>query len=187
MLKSNPQYEHQITVEGYSLYIPANTADYHMSRYVEATNQNIYSQSGANKDVLEVVMDEIILRCNDTSNIKTLRTDIASLANNIKYRLKYPVDEHCIIRMGAILSFLEYEEEGKLISENPDKAEIMWLNKKMDLAFKYPDLYAFFLSWGVSNTPSYREALDTLNSTDYFVKRKQAIASMMPSEPLQVK
>jgi len=38
--------------------------------------------------------------CNDEKNMKTLRTDVATLANNIKYRLSYPVDEDCALRMG---------------------------------------------------------------------------------------
>lgn len=181
MYANNPSYQLATTEGIYNIYIPVNPADgYHTSRYVEALNQRTYSEAGATKDVLAGVMDDMIGRCNKTIDTETLRTDIAALANSIKYRLKYPVDQHCAIRMGAILSMLEYEKDGALISEPADKCEIFWIQKKVDLAMDYPALYTFFLTWGLTNSANYNEALDTLNDSEYFSKRTEAIKSLLP-------
>lgn len=182
MFQNNAAYELVHQAGKYRVYTPVNFQDgYHMSRYVEAINQQIYSNAGATRDVLESIMDEILARCNKELHPDNFRTDIAALANNIKYRLKYPVDQHCAIRMGAILSFMEYEaQDGATISEQPDKMEFHWLQKKVQLAMDMPELYSFFLTWGISNTPRYREALDTSNEADFFLKRDETLRSLMP-------
>src|SRR6185295_14717018 len=96
MFRNNPKYKEifHSKVHGLHFYMPEDVATgYHISRYVTAGAQNIYSASGATKDLLEAMMDKMLELCNDEKNIKTLRTDVATLANNIKYRLHYPVDE----------------------------------------------------------------------------------------------
>lgn len=181
MLSQHPdKYELKLEYDGYRFYIPVKATDYHTHRYVEALNQQIYSNAGATPEVLIEVMNIIISKCNDEKDIKTLRTDIAALANSIVYRTKYPVDQTCALRMGAILTFMEYDHEGKLISEDPDKPDWFWINKKVQLALNNPELYTFFLTWGVANTPKYRELLDTLNDRDYFSKRMEAIMTLLP-------
>ena len=88
----NPAYKEVFhsTVHNIKLYMPEDVATgYHMSRYVAAGAQNIYSGGGATKDLLAAMMDKMLELCNDEKNVKNLRTDIATLANNIKYRLRY--------------------------------------------------------------------------------------------------
>jgi hypothetical protein len=181
----NPQYELKLSLANGSIriYTPVNSSDYHTSRYVECLNQQIYSSSGTTKETLEEVMNEILRRCNKQFE-DTFRTDIAALANSILYRLKYPVDQHCSIRMGCILSLLEYDiienEEVRTISENPYKYELFWQQKKEQIAHDIPDAYAFFLTLGVANTEAYRPISDILSDSDYFSKREAEIRSLLP-------
>lgn len=173
MLANNPAYQLQHEANGLKVYIPTNIMEgYHTSRYIEANNQIIYADAGATAQTLEYAMDEIIKRANDRQ-WESARTDIAGIAQSIKYRLKYPVDNLCAIRMGAILCFAE--ENG--VEEDPDTCLSFWLEKKMTYAMKYPEWYSFFLTWGVSNLEQYRNRLDTLSGLDYFQKRKEAIMS----------
>lgn len=171
-LLNNPLYKVAATFDGINVFIPVDDTQYHMERYIAATAQQIYSDSGATKDVLGALMDEMIQKCNNEKDHKTLRTDIGTLANNIKYRLQYPIDEDCAIRMGALLSFLA--------DENPDVVLPFWTEKKVRMAHANPDAYTFFLSWGAINTPSYREQFSTSIDMDYFSKRRQTLASLLP-------
>ena len=178
MFKDNPAYKLEVETDGVRIYTPVNIADgYHTARLVEATNQQIYSGAGATRDTLAEAMDMILLRCNKEFKTDTLRTDVANIATTIKYRLQYPVDQHCSIRMGAILSFMETE----LSSEPTDKVMDFWIEKKVKLAFENPEMYSFFLSWGIINTPLYNNHLDTLNDLDYFNKRMGTIKSLLPT------
>ncbi len=185
MFRNNPAYQQAAQEGKYSLYIPENIMSYHTSRFIQAANQQIYSNAGATKEVLEQVMTEIIERCNNQKDIATMRTDIAAFANSVKYRLKYPVDELCSLRMGAILCYLEYEnEDGTVVSEDPDKYDNFWTKKKMDLAMDSPNLYSFFLTWGISNTPQYREHSGISIDMDYFMQRRQMLESLLPGTSL---
>lgn len=170
--KDNPQY--QLAYEGckHELYVPISENDYHLSRYVAANAQNIYSASGATKELLSSFMDEIIKRCNDEKDIKTLRTDIGVLCNNIKYRLKYPVDEDCALRMGAIYCFME--------GEDPNEVSDMWTRKKVELARNDDALYSFFLTEGIKRTPSWIGLDNPLTNTDYSTKREQDLSALLP-------
>lgn len=112
------------------------TGDYHISRYVAAGSQNVYSASGATKDYLSALITAVQTICNDENTRNTWRTDIGTLMNNLQYRLQYPVDEDCAIRMGAIYALQEGEDPGII---NPKLIE-----DKVKLARKYPDLYTFF-------------------------------------------
>lgn len=183
MFKDNPAYKEVFhsKVHDVRFYMPEDMANgYHLSRYVAAGAQNIYSASGATKELLDAMMTKMLELCNDEKNVKTLRTDIATLANNIKYRLRYPVDEDCALRMGAIYSFAE--------GENPDTTEDYWTRRKVAMAkgdaaqdiAPDPELYAFFLSSGIPSTPAWSALLDTLSSTDYFSKREEMLNAMMP-------
>lgn len=179
MFLNNPDFKLETTIaDKYRIYTPSNVqTGYHMMRYVEASNQEIYNRAGATPDMLNQVMDAIIERCNQP-NFKNARTEIASLAQSIQYRTKYPVDQHCAVRMGCVLSFMEYEADGVTVSEDVNMVQPFWTDKKMKLAFEFPDAYSFFLSWGISSSASYRERLDTLTDLDYFNQRRQAISSL---------
>lgn len=183
MFADNPAYKEVFhsTVHNIRFYMPQDVANgYHMSRYVAAGAQNIYAAGGATKELLGVMMDKMLEMCNDEKSVKTLRTDIATLANNIKYRLRYPVDEDCALRMGAIYTFIE--------GENPDATEDYWTNRKLLLAkgdatqgiAPDPALYAFFLSIGVPYTPAWSEQLATLTDTNYFSQRRELLNALMP-------
>jgi hypothetical protein len=119
---------------------------------------------------LNEIADAILQRCNLQSKLETRITDIGVLANEIKYRTKYPVDEHCAIRIGAVLSFID--------GEDPDKYDVFWTRKKEELAMNNPEAYSFFLSWGISNTEPYRKQFDTSISLDYFRNRQEALRSL---------
>lgn len=201
-LQSQPNlYKLEGTFGKYRIYTPVNIAEgYHVSRKVQADNQIIYSNSGTTKEQLEKAMTYILECCNATGKFD--KTNIAVIANDILYRLKHPVDEHCAIRLGAILSFVEWDEsqpiqDSKLdtalsnadihgiksvrtITENPLIYDAFYTRIKEDLAMNDPQAYSFFLTWGVVNTPTYREALDISTSTDYFRKRMEALQSLTP-------
>src|SRR5690348_822772 len=144
--KDNPEYKEVFELKGDSptkFYIPDNTAEgYHISRFVAASAQNIYSKAGITAELLDKLMDVILVLCNDTKKTTpNLRTDIALIANQVKYRTKYPVDEDCAIRMGAIYIFME--------GEDPHKVNDVWTRRKVQMAKDNPDLYAFFLTTGL--------------------------------------
>lgn len=183
MFSENPKYKEVFhsTVHNIRFYMPADIANgYHMSRYVAAGAQNIYASGGATKDLLNRMMDKMLELCNDEKSVKTLRTDIATLANNIKYRLRYPVDEDCALRMGAIYCFVD--------GENPDVTEDYWTNRKITLAKgdagqdikPDPELYAFFLSIGVAYTPAWSEQSAILTDSNYFSQRREVLNALMP-------
>lgn len=181
MYAGNPKYELKAQLGNYKVYLPTNTMEgYSTQRFVEAINQQIYSNAGANRDVLEQVMNIIVEKCNKEKVDNTLRTDISALANSILYRLKYPVDQHCAIRMGAILCFVEEETETGVVSEPEEKIETVWLNKKVSLAFTSDEAYRFFLTLGIANTEKYKEHFDTLNDLEYFSKRMEALRMTIP-------
>lgn len=187
MLKGNKSYTLQKELGNVRIYTLTNTMELHTTRYVELLNQQIYSSSGANKDILEQTMNEILTRCNDMKNQKTFRTDVAALANSVLYRLKYPVDQHCAIRMGAMCCFYEEDilnQDGSVysvLSEDKPQFDAFFQQKKEMLALSNPEWYSFFLSLGIVNTPQYNTLLDTLTDTDYFRKREETIQAILPS------
>lgn len=170
-LRDNPEFKCEFEKGDVRIYIPAEVSAYHTQRYVAAMAQQIYSESGCTKDLLKSMMDNIITICNDKET-RTAKTDIAVLANNIKYRLQYPVDEDCAIRMGAILSFMEVED--------PNTISDVWTKKKVELAHTDPEVYTFFLTLGIVNTPAYKELLDISIDMNYFSKRREALNGLLP-------
>lgn len=180
---NNPKYREVFhsTIHNVRLYMPQDAANgYHMSRYVAAGAQNIYAAGGATKDLLAAMMDKMLELCNDEKSVKSLRTDIATLANNIKYRLRYPVDEDCALRMGAIYAFAE--------GEDPDATEDYWTARKVawakgDVAQNIPpdpELYAFFLSIGITSTPAWKGQSDILIDSSYFKTRMDNLNALQP-------
>ncbi len=183
IFKDNPKYTEVFhsKIHDVRLYMPKDVANgYHMSRYVAAGAQNIYSGAGATKELLEAMMDKMLELCNEEKSTKMLRTDIATLANNIKYRLRYPVDEDCALRMGAIYTFVE--------GEDPEHTEGYWTNRKVAWAKGNaaqniqpdPELYSFFLTIGIASTPVWKELSDTLPGTIYFNTRNDNLNGTMP-------
>lgn len=175
MYANNPAYKLEATFGEYKVYSPVTiTEAIHVVRYVAAINQEIYNRAGATKDVIETVCNEIITRAND-DKFKTARTEIAQLANSLLYRLKNPVDEHCALRMGHVLSFMETDEQ----SEDANVTTGFWMDKKMALSMSNPEAYAFFLTMGIRHSETYSKAFDTLTDTNYFQNREQNLAAIL--------
>lgn len=182
IFKDNPNYSEVFTLakEGedpIKFYVPNDNAEgYHVSRFAAAQAQAIYSSSGATPELLNAMMDSIIGICNDVKKTQsTIRTDIGVLANQIKYRTKYPIDEDCCLRMSAIYCFIE--------GEDPDKVSNDYINKKVRMAKDNPEMYTFFLHMGIQFTPNYRELWKDLKDTDYFKTREEAIRGLIPQPP----
>lgn len=155
------------------LYTPSDVTKYHLSRMVAANAQNIYSNSGITKQLLSVMLDNIIEKCNDRkAPLGTILTDIALIAQNLKYRTKYPIDEDCALRMGAIYTFID--------GENPEDVSNHFTQMKVNLAKEDAALYDFFINSGIKLTPAYQEYLPHLSDTEYFQKRSEIIQSMTP-------
>lgn len=177
IFKDNPAYNPVFELkrdgrDSIFFYAPTNIAEgYHVSRYVAAQAQSAYAAAGITPELLNSLMDTVITLLNDEKKGKsTLRTDIGVIANQIKYRTKYPVDEDVCLRMSAIYTFME--------GENPDKVDDSWTKRKVTLAKDNPDLYAFFLTTGIRFTPRYQELSEALNLGEYFPTREEAIRSM---------
>src|ERR1043165_766903 len=124
-LKNNPNFELKKESGSVRIYVLTNTMALHTKRYAEIFYQQIYANSGANAEVLRQTYQEMLDRCNDMKNAKTFRTDMSALVQSLMYRLEYPVDQHCAIRMGCICSFMEFDTvdvAGNPItqSEDPD-------------------------------------------------------------------
>lgn len=169
-LADNPLYT-CVFDNGIKLYAPAAGNNYHLSRYIAAGAQNIYSSCGITPEVLNTFLDEMIRQAND-EKIKELRTNIGVLANNLKYRLKYPVDEECALRMGAIYTFMP--------DENPDEVHDAFTQAKMKAAKENPELYAFFLNVGIEHTPSWKAYENHLTDTGYFQNRDNDLKALLP-------
>lgn len=178
----------------HKFYVPTNIATgYHHSRYVEAMHNDIYARSGATKEVIRTLAEEMITICNDELNKAKMRTDISLLANNLLYRTQNPIDQHCAIRQGALLCFLEttidptplsptpLSPPPQTISENPNVVKYDWQQRKEAMALADPDLYTFFLTLGYSNLETYDKALSTLLEEDYFNRRTRTLQTMQPS------
>lgn len=177
----NPEFKEVYSNErtGLRLYAPATPGNYHMSRMVAAQAQDLYASVGATKEVLQGIVKQALDLCNeDTADGGRLRTNIGTLMNNLLYRMQYPVDEQCGLRMGALLCFLE--------GEDPNAVSDPWTQRKLKLAAEDPDLYTFFLSTGLAATSSYERLLDTLSDT-MMEERREALKLLMPQEPSQIR
>lgn len=187
MYLNNPSYQLQETVQTkeatYRIYTPVNVSDYHMIRHIEATKQATYAAAGANAEVVQAHLNAILDRCNQAQSFDNFKTDITSITNALLYRTKYPVDQHCGVRMGCILSFLEVEEGGKVLSEDPTKADFIWQDRKEKLAFEHQQLYSFFLTWGATNVPQWSDHLNTLKDMEYLLNRRQTLQSILGNLP----
>lgn len=177
MYKDNPLFKEVFRSKDTAFYVHVNASDYHLSRYVAANAQNIYSATGTTKELLSQYMDKIIELCNSEQSIKTIRTDVGTLANGIKARMKYPIDEDCAIRMAAIYHFIEGEEH--------DKVNDVFTQKKVAMAKQDPELYAFFLNTGIIYTPAWRELESLLTDMDYFREREKILTTFFSHQELK--
>lgn len=181
MYKDNPEFTLQFEskmfdVNGNELkegaeplryYSYTNIANYHMSRYVAANAQNQYSAAGITPDVMTAICDKMIQSVNDKKI-----ADCAILANNLKYRSKYPVDEHASLRMAMIYNFVE--------REIPEKCENHWTEWKLLKVLAEPEAYSFFLPIGIELTPAYSEFLQEV-SENSLNQRRETLKMMWPS------
>lgn len=178
MYKDNPEFTLQFEskmfdVSGNELkecaeplryYSHSNISNYHMSRYLAANAQNQYSAAGITPEVMIAITDKIIQSVND----KKL-ADCAVLANNLKYRSRYPVDEHASLRMAMIYTFVE--------REHADKCENHWTEWKLQKILAEPEAYSFFLPIGLELTPAYKEYLQEISETS--LSQRQEILRTM--------
>lgn len=177
MYANNPAYKLERKFGEWSIYTAVDINDgIHVFRYIQASAQERYNAAGITADSLAIAMDEIIKRAND-KNWETARTDIGVIANSLKYRLANPVDEHCALRMGHVLTFMECDE----LSEDPKSTTKWWMDKKMELSMSDPEAYAFFLDLGLASSQKYRETSDISIDMNYFLKRQEMLASFKPS------
>lgn len=175
MYSTNPAYEQVFTHGSYRIFIPTKVTAYHKSREVEASIQNIYSNAGATADLIRELCDEGIKMLEEDKDAKRVRQNMFAILNNLRYRTKHPVDSLCGVRMGAILTYMESEEGAE-----PENATGEWIDKKVRMAIATPELYDFFLHWGIINTPAYEKLSNTLTDTDYFHRREQILQSFKP-------
>lgn len=180
LFRNNPDFKLEIEHGPYCIYTPVDIANgYSTQRYIEALNQQDYANSGGNKEVWSKLADQLIDWANSTHPVDDIRTNMGLIGQNMRYRLQYPVDQHCAVRMGAILSFIEYKDAiGMVVTEDPADYKSRFTQLKETLAHQHPDLYAFFLSWGIANLPEYRKALDGSTAQDYFNRRTEAIRTL---------
>jgi len=183
MFKDNAEYvsAYYSEIHQKHVYLPVDSVNgYHLSRYVAAGAQDIFSQSGATKEFIRHIAEAIKEICNNERDRNSLRTDIGTLMDNLLYRLQYPVDELCAVRMGAIYCFID--------GENPDNCQDLWTQQKVTLAVGDterkiqgdPDLYSFFLTLGVQSTPSYMESCELLINMEYIMNRRQILEGLTP-------
>lgn len=172
IFKDNPSYKEACKSDKHIFYTPINIAEgYHVSRFIAGNAQNMYSASGITKELHTTMLNKILDIVNDDkSNTGRVKSDVATIANNLLYRTRYPVDEECLIRMGAIYCFIE--------GEDPDTVDDLWTQKKMKVAKEDRKVYDFFIETGWINTPAYKDLLPVLNDSEYFQKRQAALESL---------
>lgn len=152
-------------------YMPSELTNYHKSREIAMRAQDMYSRCGISREVLTSFADTMLELVNNEGKDR-IRSEVAVLAANLKFRMSSPVDELCCLRMGAIACFIE--------GEDPEKVAESWTAQKMRMAEKNPDIYAFFLNTGIGFSPEYQELLRSLTAEEYFQTRKQMLSGMMP-------
>jgi hypothetical protein len=189
---NNPAFKEAFvsTVHNARFYVPSDTSTgFHVSRVVGAQAQDIYSGAGATKETIDLITKAMLDLLEDEGKAR-IRTEGALLMQNLRYRLQYPVDEDCLVRMGAILTFMEspdygFEEHDSLLAHHTElKLRLAKGGEK-----KGPDskLYAFFLSMGAAYTPSYNGLSDICLDLEYHQQRAETLQSMTPQHLFQPK
>lgn len=177
MLKDNPAYTPVFTstVHNVTFYQPKDVNKYHVSRYIAAGAQNIYASCGTTKEYMDAITSNMLDIIN-TGNAKRIISDMAVLVNNLRYRLKHPVDEDCALRIGAIYSIME--------TENPDEVNGMVTTEKIKMCRTDAALYEFFFHLGLVSVPAWQGQLNSLEEMPaYLTKRNEALMSLSLSPP----
>lgn len=153
-----------------NFYTAIDPNSYHLSRYVAAGVQNIYSGAGTTAEYLDSITNQMLEIINNGSTIRII-SDMAVLVNNIRYRLKYPVDAEAALRMGCI--YLIHEDE------DPFEMNPSWVTKKLKMIEDDAELYEKFFFVGVTHTPSWKEPLKDLGEMQtYLTNRQSALTSL---------
>ena len=176
--ENNVDFVLKANFDGKKLYVPRDEkVGYNTQRFVAIQRQSLFAASGTTPELLASTLDEIIKNCNEQGEVGTRFTDSGLVANMLKYRVQYPIDEHCSFRVGSLCCFLEYNENGVWNSE-PSAPHPFFEDMKFDLAMKNPDVYDFFLTLGVYSTPAYKNHWHILeDEEDYWRKRKEVLAN----------
>lgn len=167
-------------VHDVKFYAPAEDGKYHTSRYIAAGHQNIYSASGVTKDFIDNWSEKFLDIVNSENNKDRLRTDAAVMLNNLRYRLKYPVDEDCGLRMGAIYAIAQDEPFEMLENLHTDRKVKLARGSASEKIAPDPELYTFFLTLGIEFTASWQEYKADIIGTPYFQKRMETLNSLTP-------
>lgn len=159
-------------IDGVKAWIAITPDKYHTSRYLQLQQQWIYASAGNTKDVLEQYITTILDMVNSDKPVSSFRTDIGVICNNIKYRMKFPVDEMAALRMGMTVAFLD--------GENPEQPMTHhWQSQKEKLC-ENGEWYTFFLSMGIEHYNELVKSLSISNIEDYFSQRRQTLGGLEP-------
>lgn len=172
MLKGNPQYKvvFHSEVHNISFYQPIDEGRFHASRYIAAGHQSIYASSGGTPEYFDAITGQMLTIIN-SGNKERIISDLSVLVNNIRYRLKHPVDEDCALRIGAIYSIME--------DENPDEVLGSQTTHKIKLAKQDSKLYEFFFITALMSVPKWQGLLnDTNEIAPYLNNRMEALNSL---------
>lgn len=164
------KYKLIYTNEHGNFYVAIDPNNYHLSRYVAANVQDIYASCGTTPDYMDSITNRMLDIIN-TSNVDRIKSDLSVLVNNIRYRLKYPVDQDAALRMACC--YIIHEDE------NPDEVNPHWMQKKLEWCKSDGKMYEVFFSHGVTFTPSWKERLSDLGEmTVYLNQRNEALMSL---------
>lgn len=181
--------EHKFTLAyeygKYKFFIPHKSSEYHTRRYVELIKQEHYNSAGGNKEVFARIAESLKTLAVTHKDIVKLSQDVITLATQIEIRSKYPIDQHCCIRMGCIGTFLQYKDDRSqdIILEDPNDYNQFFQQKKEDLALSVPELYDFFLRMGIGLSQTYEELRKGLDVEAYISSRSIAIAELIKTMP----
>lgn len=172
--KDNPAYQVAFTAfkgqtdKEVHFYTPKDVMNgYHMSRKIAGQVQDMFGASGITRDLLSDLFEQMEQVINSDEKNAQIRTKLSNLIANGKYRMKYPVDEMCALRMAALYLFIE--------GEDPNTVAPYITEQKVKIALSDPDAYAFFLTIGTEFMPSWNELNQSLKDADYLRTRNEMI------------
>lgn len=172
--KDNPAYQIAFTAfkgqadKEVHFYTPKDVMNgYHMSRKIAGQVQDMYGGSGMTRELLSDLFEQMEQAINSDEKNAQIRTKLSTLIANGKYRMKYPVDELCALRMAALYLFIE--------GEDPSTVAPHITERKVQIALSDPDAYAFFLTIGAEFMPSWSGLNQSLKDVDYIQARNEMI------------
>lgn len=170
-----PEYSLVFTSKnGIKFYTPSDTTQYHKSREMAMMAQDQYSRCGIGPEVMQSMITKMLELANKQLNTDTLRTDLGTIANNLKFRMHNIVDEECLLRMAAYGLFIN--------GEDPNSVNEGYTRKKLEYCAQFPDVRDFFLHMGVALTPTYEALLRGLVVEEFLTQRRQILDGLtLPS------